>query len=151
MIASQAASGKVRKGSFSNKKLLLLFDDNILGRMLNHLFSFTGFKTENRVSRGKLQFNLDDQDGFDAALIDLAHPSMMEELCLSCAGSKAEAFPKVILSTLPVNPGGCRGRSNSNCIFMGKPFKTRELIKKIDNFSGMTEEKIRRKIYQYYN
>ncbi len=151
MIATETATVKERVRGFSDKKVLLLFDDNILGRMLNHLFRFAGFETEKRVSQEGLRFNLDGQEGCDVALIDLTHPSMMDELCLSCTGSNAEAFPKVILSSLPVKPGGCRGKSDKNCTVMGKPFKTRELVSKLDSFSGMSEEKIRRKIYQYYN
>ena len=151
MVASEVAVKEERKPGVTGKKVLLHFGDDILGRMLNHLFRFAGFETEARVPQEGFGYDLYNQAGCDVALIDLSHPTGMEELCQACMDNKWEDFPKVVLSSLPVKQTGCRGKGNTNCVVMTKPFKTKELISKIDSFSGMSIEKIRRRIYQYYN
>ena len=115
--------------------------DTVVGRMLNHLLEFAGFKTERRSCGGDFLIKGGDYIHYDVALIDLEHPSMLHGLCRSCMNNKGEFISKIILSSPHIKSEVCRGGVEQHCLLIQKPFRTKELIRKVNGFSSLTKDK----------
>lgn len=132
-------------------KVLIMSGDTVVGRMLSHLLGFAGFNAAKRSKGEDFLIKEDDHIHYDLALIDLDHPSKLNELCFSCKENKGESLSKIILSSPHVKSEACREGAEKHCLLIEKPFRTKELLRKVNSFSSITEDKIRKKIYEYYN
>lgn len=151
MISEETILADEVASRLPGKKVLIMSGDTVVGRMLGHLLGFAGFNAAKRGKGEDFLIKEDDHIHYDLALIDLDHPSKLNELCFSCMNNKGESMSKIILSSPHVKSDVCMGDVEQHCLLIEKPFQTKELIRKVNDFSSISKDKISKKIYEYCN